>query len=58
MDTMDMDKLMDKLKCMFSFFVKKYLDMSINSTFGIRKQDSATVITSVAKNPFGRNLVR
>jgi hypothetical protein len=58
MDTMDMDKLMDKLKCMFSFFVKKYLDMSINSTCGIRKQDSATVITSVAKNPFGRNLVR
>ena len=35
---------------------QKLLDMTIDPTSGIRKQDGFTVITSVASNPDGRNL--
>ena len=41
---------------MIIFSFQRYLEMSIDSKSGIRKQDGTTVIASVAKNSIGRDL--
>lgn len=44
----------EKSDCLIVGFFRRMLEMSLNSTSGIRKQDATSVISQVSYNSLGR----